>query len=179
MPLQLAFEYVYLELIQRDIKLQINFLVSIFSLYFQVADQIIEVNGQTFSRISQSEAVRALKLSLINYIANKASIKLTVRYLGKLPLLLTKQPEPLETVQEVSANLGIVFNIKTINVSLGKKRFFPNICFCLMISSNSYRIEKQLNFPIKLIFSSSSIGSSDTCVNIVFKATLYYLIAYN
>lgn len=71
----------------------------------RVSDQIIEVNGQTFSRISQSDAVRAIKISIINYLSNKSPIKMTVRYLGKLPQLLTKQPEDLNTVKEVESNL--------------------------------------------------------------------------
>lgn len=92
----------------------------------RVGDQIIEVNGQIFSRISQSEAVKAIKQSLVNYYTTKAPIRFTVRYLGKLPQLLSRQREPVEAVQEVEANLGIVFTIKSINVSLGKdnRRFF-------------------------------------------------------
>ncbi len=91
----------------------INIYVSIFGV-LKSGDQIIEVNGQTFSRISQADAVRVLKQSLINYISNKAPIKLTVRYLGKLPLLLKKKSEPLLAVQEEAADLGMIFNIKAI-----------------------------------------------------------------
>ena len=89
----------------------------------RVGDQIIEVNGQIFSRISQAEAVKAIKHSIINYYTNKSPIKFTVRYLGKLPQLLARQRESVEAVQEVEANLGIVFTIKSINVSLGKASF--------------------------------------------------------
>ena len=46
---------------------------------------------------------------------------MTVRYLGKLPQLLTKQPEDLNTVKEVESNLGMVFNIKSISVHTGKE----------------------------------------------------------
>lgn len=59
----------------------------------RVSDQIIEVNGQTFSRISQLDAVRVIKMSLLNYIANKAPIRLVVRYLGKLPQLTINESE--------------------------------------------------------------------------------------
>jgi len=77
--------------------------------YLKPGDQIIEVNGQIFSRISQADAVKAFKQSFINYLSNKAPIKLTVRYLGKLPLLLKKKSEPLATVQEVALDLGMIF----------------------------------------------------------------------
>lgn len=71
----------------------------------RVGDQIIEVNGQIFSRISQSEAAKAIKQSLVNYYTTKAPVRFTVRYLGKLPMLLARQKEPAEAVQEVEANL--------------------------------------------------------------------------
>ena len=61
-----------------------------------MSDQIIEVNGQTFSRISQAEAVRVLKQSVLNYLSNKSPIKLTVRYLGKLPQL-SQHIEPVNS----------------------------------------------------------------------------------
>ena len=38
-------------------------------------------------------------------------------------MLLSKKPEPMEAVKEVAETLGIVFNIKTISVLLGKKTF--------------------------------------------------------
>ena len=53
----------------------------------RVSDQIIECNGQSFSRISNQDAVYILKTALINYMSNKLPIKITVRYLGKLPVL--------------------------------------------------------------------------------------------
>ncbi|CAF0796523.1 unnamed protein product [Brachionus calyciflorus] len=53
----------------------------------KVCDQIIEVNGQTFSRITHEDAVLILKSSLINYKATKMPLKITVRYLSKIPLL--------------------------------------------------------------------------------------------
>ena len=53
----------------------------------KVCDQIIDVNGQKFSRISHEDAQLILKASLINYRANNLPIKIAVRYLGKLPVL--------------------------------------------------------------------------------------------
>ena len=53
----------------------------------KVSDQIIECNGQSFSRISNPDAEYILKTALINYKSNKLPIKITVRYLGKLPIL--------------------------------------------------------------------------------------------
>jgi hypothetical protein len=51
----------------------------------RVGDQIIDVNGQTFHRITQDDAVRVIKESMLSFIANRAVIKFTVRYLGKVP----------------------------------------------------------------------------------------------
>ena len=53
----------------------------------KVSDQIIECNGQSFSRISNPDAEYILKTALINFKSNKLPIKITVRYLGKLPIL--------------------------------------------------------------------------------------------
>jgi hypothetical protein len=53
----------------------------------RVCDQIIECNGQKFIRILHKDAVEVLKNSLMNYRSNRLPIKLTVRYLAKLPLL--------------------------------------------------------------------------------------------
>lgn len=50
-------------------------------------DQIIEVNGQKFSRILHQDAVVILQNSLITYRATSLPIKITVRYLSKLPVL--------------------------------------------------------------------------------------------
>lgn len=52
-----------------------------------MCDQIIDVNGQKFSRISREDAQLILNASLINYRANNLPIKIAVRYLGKLPVL--------------------------------------------------------------------------------------------
>lgn len=58
-----------------------------FVFFFKACDQIIDVNGQKFSRISHEDASLILKSSLINYRANSLPIKIGVRYLGKLPVL--------------------------------------------------------------------------------------------
>lgn len=69
----------------------------------RATDQIIEVNGQTFARISHSDALRAIKQSVIDYFSHKAPIKLTVRYLGKLPQLLSKETKLSEAIQTIEA----------------------------------------------------------------------------
>jgi hypothetical protein len=53
----------------------------------KVCDQIIDVNGQKFSRISHQDAELILKTSLITYKSTSLPIKITVRYLSKLPVL--------------------------------------------------------------------------------------------
>ena len=53
----------------------------------KISDQIIEVNGQTFSRITQVDAKNILINSTLNCIANNSPLQLLVRYLGKYPML--------------------------------------------------------------------------------------------
>ena len=47
------------------------------------------MNGQKFSRISHDDATLILKSSLLAYQGSRLPIKITVRYLGKLPVLAT------------------------------------------------------------------------------------------
>lgn len=93
----------------------------------RVADQIIEVNGQTFSRISQSDAVRAIKQSVLNHFSSKSPIKLTVRYLGKLPQLLSKEAQPSEVVPSVEANLEDYSNDSKIHVDESLKKLTKTV----------------------------------------------------
>ncbi len=53
----------------------------------KVCDQIIDVNGQKFARISHQDADLILKTSLLAYKSTNLPIKITVRYLSKLPVL--------------------------------------------------------------------------------------------
>lgn len=53
----------------------------------KACDQVIDVNGQKFSRISHEDALLILKTALLNYRASSVPIKIAVRYLGKLPVL--------------------------------------------------------------------------------------------
>ena len=68
----------------------------------KVSDQIIEVDDQTFSRISNANAVKILKNSLANSLANNVPIKLLVRYLGKMPFLRQIQNESLSDSNDLS-----------------------------------------------------------------------------
>ena len=79
------------------------------------SDQIIEVNGQTFSRISSEDALFILKASFINYQSNHLPIKMTTRYLGKLPLL--KQLENVETISSMSVDNEILIETSPSNQS--------------------------------------------------------------
>jgi hypothetical protein len=54
----------------------------------RVSDQIIEVNGQKFSRISLEEAKHILETNYSSYINKNLPLKLTIRYLGRLPVLV-------------------------------------------------------------------------------------------
>ena len=54
----------------------------------RVSDQIIEVNGQKFSRISLEEAKHILETNYSSYVNKNLPIKLTIRYLGRLPVLV-------------------------------------------------------------------------------------------
>lgn len=86
-------------------------------------DQIIEVNGQSFSRISHQDAVLILRTSLLNYRTNKMPIKLTVRYLGKLPVYTQAQEVTEETPIRLSTTSGFV---KFDDVFVLKKVFDEN-----------------------------------------------------
>lgn len=88
-------------------------------------DQIIEVNGQSFSRISHQDAVFILKTSLLNYRTNKMPIKLTVRYLGKLPVYT--QGQQVTEAQETPIRLGTTSGfVKFDDVFVLKKVFDEN-----------------------------------------------------
>lgn len=71
----------------------------------KVSDQIIEVDDQTFSRISNANAVKILKNSLTNSLANNVPIKLLVRYLGKMPFLRQIQNESILDSNDSSINV--------------------------------------------------------------------------
>ncbi len=89
-------------------------------------DQIIEVNGQSFSRISHQDAVLILKTSFLNYRTSKLPIKLTVRYLGKLPVYSHGQQE--SESQETPIRLGTTSGfVKFDDAFVLKKVFNENI----------------------------------------------------
>lgn len=77
----------------------------------RIADQIIEVNEQTFSRISHIDAVRLLKKSFYNCLANNSPIRLLVRYLGKVPMLQKFKPDKTESIQEFDFSKDTDINV--------------------------------------------------------------------
>ena len=71
-------------------------------IFFKISDQIIEVNGQTFSRISQTDAKNILINNTLNCIATNSPLKLLVRYLGKYPMLTKYNLENIKEFDLVS-----------------------------------------------------------------------------
>ena len=68
----------------------------------KVCDQIIDVNGQKFSRISHKDAVLILETSLASYRSSRVPIKITVRYLSKLPVLKSTS----STINDCDTKIG-------------------------------------------------------------------------
>lgn len=83
----------------------------------KASDQIIEINGQSLNRKSLEDTLRILRNGILTFISNETPVKLTVRYLGRIPArsLSTKLPLidrsiDLEKKSESNAQIFKVLN---------------------------------------------------------------------
>jgi hypothetical protein len=128
----------------------------------KVCDQIIDVNGQKFARISHQDAELILKASLLAYRSNRLPIKITVRYLGKLPVLASADLDT-RIVLEKDASASTSMTNKDISGFVGifkSTRDFAlfqyhldeflsgkiNVQYFLYLVLNRIKLEKKVSF---------------------------------
>lgn len=107
--------------IRGGIDYQLGVFISIINANFKTelktSDQIIEVNDQTFSRISHAEAVRILQNSLADCVNRNAPIRLLVRYLGKIPVLKNVKNSTQSTSNEIGNSIDSVIKFSNKIIS--------------------------------------------------------------
>jgi hypothetical protein len=124
----------------------------------KVADQIIEVNGQLFSRISHNEAVSILKENLANYISNKAPIKMVVRYLGKLPDLELENSSSLKYDTPIFLDENDLVRIDADTLKSIETLFVTSpVLFKKFKHFLSYYVEKRISFKYFLFLLMSQL----------------------